>query len=135
MNSNQTLRQAYELLEETNGLITKTNDLYLALQDLVKEYQSLERSYLQGQEQLQAAQRQVILYELAAKGQGLDENDIPYDLAKPEAQETEGTHMLIAKDYLRRMYEGLEARHKLPKHLYGSTLGDEYRALTGHKGY
>lgn len=124
------------LEQDAQNLATRIGSIAAEVVDLRNEYQSLERSYLATCEALELARRQVLIHELADRGQGLDENDIPYDLAKKEVLTNYGAPALIvSKEFLHRMYEALPEKDRLPQHLYGGTLGDEYRALTGRKGY
>jgi len=139
MNTKEILTKSSNLIEDMTDLCTRANSLHFALQQIAGEYKSLEKSYLETVEALRLAQRQVLIHELAAKGQGLDDNDIPYDLPKaPEAEvltKYGAPGIVVSLAFLERMYNALPMLQQLPQRCYGGTLGDEYRALIANKGY
>lgn len=65
------------------------------------------------------------------KLQLVDDDGVPMDL---EIYLPDG-FIVVKTEFLERMYNALPPEQRMPEHLYGRTLGDEYRALTGHKGY
>lgn len=84
-----------------------------AVAPFIEEYKSLERAYLVTAESLRVEQRKSLVLELAAKGQGLDDNDMPYDMPPAERTDIAKYSYKAASESFDKWFKGDKRRHDL----------------------